>query len=67
MKQGKIVYGALAGAGLFLVQPFLYGHPRDPSARVAVIAFSLAIPMLAALLCLTRKRHFADIRVSRAQ
>jgi len=59
IKQDKIVYGALVGAGLFLVQPFLYeGYSKDLAGKIAVIAFSLAIPMLAALLLLNEEETF---------
>jgi len=59
IKQDKIIYAALTGAGLLLVQPFLYeGQAKSLSAMVTVIAFSIAIPILAALLLLNEEESF---------
>lgn len=59
IKQDKIIYGALAGAGLILVQPFLYaGQFKGLPAKVSVIAFAIAIPILAALILLNEEESF---------
>lgn len=59
LKQDKIIYGALSGAGLILVQPFLYnGQFKGVPAKVAVVAFAIAIPMLAALILLNEEEIF---------
>jgi hypothetical protein len=41
---------------VYLVQPFLTAARFDLSARLCVIAFSVAIPLLAALVVINRQR-----------
>ena len=58
IRQSNLIYGGLAAAGLVVVQPFLTEPSLDPSALVCVIAFAVAIPLLAALLVLNRQEEF---------
>ena len=41
-----------------MVQPFLTSGSLDLSARICVVAFSVAIPLLAALVLITRQEAF---------
>ncbi|MEV0238009.1 hypothetical protein [Nonomuraea sp. NPDC050786] len=45
LRQNNLMYGGLIGVGVVLVQPFLTpgGASLDLSAKICVIAFSLAI------------------------
>src|SRR5690348_7827468 len=49
IRQNNVIYGGLIAVGLILVQPFLTTTTLDWSAKVCVLAFSAAIPLLAAL------------------
>lgn len=44
--------------GVVMVQPFLTAGAPDPSARICIVAFSVAIPLLAALVLLNRQEVF---------
>jgi hypothetical protein len=54
----QLIYGGLMAIGLVLVQPFLTATPRDWSAKICVIAFAAAIPLLAALVLVNRQETF---------
>ncbi|GAA4209160.1 hypothetical protein [Actinocatenispora rupis] len=58
LRQNNMVYGGLIAAGLVLVQPFLTVSHLDLSARICVLAFSVAIPLLAGLILLNRQESF---------
>ena len=58
IRQNNVIYGGLIAIGLVLVQPFLTATPLDWSAKVCVIAFSVAIPLLAALVLVNRQETF---------
>jgi hypothetical protein len=60
LRQDNLMYGGLIGIGAVLVQPFLSpgGAALDLSAQICVIAFSLAIPLLAALIMLNRQEAY---------
>jgi hypothetical protein len=49
LRQDSLIYGGLIGVCVVMVQPFLAATSLDLSARVCVVAFSVAIPLLAAL------------------
>ena len=49
LRQLSLIYSALIGIGVVMVQPFLTAASLDLSAKVCVVAFSVAIPLLAAL------------------
>jgi hypothetical protein len=58
IRQNNVIYGGLIAIGLVLVQPFLTATTLDPSAKTCVIAFSVAIPLLAALVLVNRQEDF---------
>lgn len=58
IRQSNVIYGGLVGASLVVMQPFLTEDSLDVSAMVCVIAFAVAIPLLAALLMLNRQEAF---------
>ena len=48
LRQNNLIYGGLIAIGVYLVQPFLTTASLDLSATICVVAFSVAIPLLAA-------------------
>lgn len=58
IRQHDVIYGGLIAVGLLLVQPFLTVTTLDRSAEICVLAFSVAIPLLAALILLNRQEAF---------
>jgi hypothetical protein len=66
LRQDSLIYGGLVAAGVALVQPFLTAPPLDPPAMISVVAFSVAIPLLAALLMLNQQETFRR-RASRSR
>jgi hypothetical protein len=58
LRQNSVIYGGLIAIGLILVQPFLTATSLDLSAKICVVAFSVAIPMLAGLILLNREETF---------
>jgi hypothetical protein len=65
LRQLSLIYGGLILIGLYMVQPFLTATSLDLSAKICVIAFSVAIPLLAALVVLNRQEAFRR-RVSKS-
>ena len=57
-----MIYGGLIGVAVVMVQPFLAATTLDMSARVSVIAFAVAIPLLAALVLVNRQETFRGRR-----
>jgi hypothetical protein len=53
-----LIYGGLILIGLYMVQPFLTAPSLDASAKVSIVAFSVAIPLLAALVMVNRQEAF---------
>ena len=53
-----LMYGGLIAICVFMVQPFLVARSLDLSATISVVAFALAIPILAAFALLTRQEVF---------
>ena len=58
IRQNNVIYGGLIAVGLVLVQPFLTTTTLDWSAKVCVLAFSAAIPLLAALVLVNYQESF---------
>src|SRR6266487_3719323 len=52
------MYVGLIGIGAILVQPFLTARSLDLSAKICVISFSVAIPLLAALVMVNQQEAF---------
>ena len=49
VRQVGLIYGGLIGIAVVIVQPLISAPSLDTSAKVSVIAFSVATPLLAAL------------------
>jgi O-antigen/teichoic acid export membrane protein len=62
----SLVYGGLIVIGVYMVQPFLTAASLDLSATVCVIAFSVAIPLLAALVVIDRQQAYRRRRAAAA-
>jgi hypothetical protein len=58
VRQNNLIYGALIGIGVVMVQPFLTAASLDLPAKICVVAFSVAIPLLAALVLVNRQEAF---------
>ncbi|WP_446219889.1 hypothetical protein [Micromonospora sp. IBHARD004] len=60
LRQNSLMYGGLIAIGAVFVQPFLTSEAAslDLSAKICVIAFSLAIPLLSALIVLNRQETY---------
>jgi Ni,Fe-hydrogenase I cytochrome b subunit len=53
LPQLSLIYSGLILIGLYMVQPFLTAASLDLSTKICVAAFSVAIPLLAALVLVT--------------
>jgi O-antigen/teichoic acid export membrane protein len=58
LRQLNLIYSGLIGIGVVWVQPFLTAPSLDLSATICVVAFSVAIPLLAALVALNWQESF---------
>jgi uncharacterized membrane protein YfcA len=58
LRQSSLVYGGLIAIAVVMVQPFLTAASLDLSARICVVAFSVAILLLAALVLVNRQEAF---------
>jgi hypothetical protein len=58
VRQLSLVYDGLIVIGLYMVTPFLTAASLDLSAKICVVAFSVAIPLLAALVLINRQELF---------
>ncbi len=72
LRQLGLIYGGLIGVAVLMVQPFLAAPSLDASARVSIIAFSVAIPLLAGLVMVNwqetlRGRRTTSVSVTVAQ
>jgi cation transport ATPase len=64
ISQLGLIYGGLILIGVYMVQPFLTARSLDASARASVIAFAVAIPLLAALVLVNRQEAFRRRRTT---
>jgi len=64
IRQLGLIYGGLILIGVYMVQPFLVAPSLDASAKVSVIAFAVAIPLLAALVMVNRQEAFRRRRTT---
>jgi cation transport ATPase len=62
LRQSGVIYGALILIALYMVQPFLVAPTLDVSATISVIAFAVAIPLLAALAMINRQETYRGRR-----
>jgi cation transport ATPase len=60
--QRGLIYGGLILIGIYWVQPFITARSLDASAKVVVVAFAVAIPLLAALVMVNRQEAFRGRR-----
>lgn len=72
IRQRGLISGGMIGVAVLMVQPFLTASSLDASATVCVLAFSVAIPLLAALVLINwqeafRRRRTASVTVNTAQ
>ena len=58
IRQNNLMYGGLIGIGIVMVQPFLTVSSLDLAALICVVAFSVAIPLLAGLVLVTHQEAF---------
>lgn len=60
IRQNNVIYGGLIAIGLVMVQPFLTADSDslDLPAKICVVAFSIAIPLLAALVMVNQQESF---------
>lgn len=58
IRQFNWSYAGLLGIGVVMVQPFLTADSLDLSATVSVVAFSVAIPLLAGLVMVSWQESF---------
>lgn len=56
--QVGLIYGGLIVICLWMVQPWLTAPSLDASAKVSIVAFAVAIPLLAALVMVNRQEAF---------
>jgi hypothetical protein len=57
LRQDNLIYGALMAIGVVIVQALL-PYPLDTSAMTSVLAWAVAIPLLAALIMVNRHEQF---------
>ena len=58
VRQNKTAYVGLIAVGLVMVQPFLSAASLDLSAKICVVAFAVAIPLLASLVMVSEQESF---------
>ena len=58
VRQQGLIYGGLIGIAVVMTQAFLAATPLDVSGKICVIAFAVAIPLLAALVMVNRQEAF---------
>jgi hypothetical protein len=63
IRQENLIYGGLMAIGIVMVQALL-PYPLDTSAMTCVLAFAVAIPLLAALIVVNRHEQFRRRRTS---
>jgi hypothetical protein len=63
LRQDDLIYGGLMAIGIVFMQALL-PYPLDTSAMTCVLAFAVAIPLLAALIMVNRQEQFRRRRTS---
>ena len=66
LRESDLINGGLILIGVYLVQPFLTAGSLDLSARIWVVAFAVAIPLLGALV-LVNRRELSQHRATRSR
>ena len=62
VRQMGLIYGGLIGIAVVMIQPFLTAPSLDATATTCIVAFSVAIPLLAALVLINRQEAFRGRR-----
>lgn len=62
VRQTGLVYGGLIGVAVLILQPFIGAPSLDTSATISVIAFAVAIPLLAGLAMLNWQEWYRGRR-----
>lgn len=62
VRQSGLIYGGLIGVAVLMVQPFLVAPSLDASATVSIVAFAVAIPLLAGLAMVNWQEGFRGRR-----
>ena len=62
VRQLGLIYSGLIGVAVLMVQPFLTTPSLDVSARVSIVAFAVAIPLLAGLVMVNWQERFRGRR-----
>ena len=66
IRESDLINGGLIIIGVYMVQPFLTAASLDLPARICVVAFAVAIPLLAALV-LVNRRELSQHRATRSR
>jgi hypothetical protein len=66
LRESDLINGGLILIGVYMVQPFLPAGLLDLSARICVVAFSVSIPLLGALV-LVNRRELSQHRATRSR
>jgi hypothetical protein len=66
LRESDLINGGLILIGVYMVQPFLSAASLDLPARICVVAFSMAIPLLGALV-LVNRRELSQHRATRSR
>ena len=64
LRQLGVIYGGLIGIAVVMVQPFLAVTTLDIPALISIIAFAVAIPLLAALIMVNRQEAYRGRRTT---
>ena len=64
LRQNGVIYGGLIGIAVVIIQPFLAAASLDTAATISIIAFAVAVPLLAALVLVNRQEVFRRRRTS---
>ena len=62
LRQLGLIYSGLIGVAVLMVQPFLAAPTIDATARISIIAFAVAIPLLAGLVMVNWQEEFRGRR-----
>ena len=62
VRQSGLIYGGLIGVAVLVLQPFLGARSLDTAATVSVLAFAVAIPLLAGLAAVNWQEGFRGRR-----
>jgi hypothetical protein len=54
LQQETVMYGGMVGIGIVIMQAFISAGAHDVAARVSLVAFAVALPLLAVLIMLNQ-------------